>query len=440
MNKRSGKPGIPAWRKPRHRRKSGEAKGSVQELEISEIGHRGEGVAWIEQNGDKTRCYVPYTAAGDTVRARVSGDRGELIEIIAPGPDRKEPFCPHFGTCGGCALQHLESDTYTSWKQGVVETALERQGIEAPVHSIIDAHGTGRRRVSMHVKIANQEVRAGFMRAKSHELLPIELCPILSPELSHCFKIAGELGRALLGNCNAMDVQMATTSTGLDCNMAGPRDLNYDQHMDLTEIAHAENFARLSANDDIVLEQRPPVLRMGVADVTISPAAFLQATALGEESLWELVQNCVGDARVVADLFCGVGPFALRLAGRASVYAADNSEAAIAALRRAADHTSGLKPIETVRRDLFADPLTVLELNRFDAVVFDPPRVGAQKQVRELATSTVPVIAAVSCDAASFARDARTLVEGGYTLRHVTPVDQFKWSAHVEIVGCFVRD
>lgn len=443
MKRPSGKSRKPSWRKPKFRRGSGSVNGKVHTLTISYVGHRGEGVTWINQietpDGEKSRCYIPYTVTGDTIKARITGERGEIAEIIEAGPDRVEPFCPHFGSCGGCALQHLDAPAYTAWKQNIVEEALDRQAIKTTVAPIIDAHGDGRRRVTVHVKISKQGIHAGFLRAKSHDLLNIDTCPVLSPALSECFQTACKLGAALRNTCNALDVQFATTSSGLDCNIIGPQDLTYDQHMDLADLAHEHNFARLSVNGDVVLEQRPPSIKMGAAEVTVSSGTFLQATELGEDTLSSLVSAWVGEAQTVADLFCGVGPFALRLAARASVYTADNNEKTIAALQHAVNHTPGLKPLEIVRRDLFADPLTMLELNRFDAVVFDPPRAGAQKQARELAQSSVPVVVAVSCDAASFARDARTLIGGGYTLREVVPVDQFKWSAHVEIAGYFVR-
>ncbi len=447
MKKRAGKSKTTAWRKPGYRRGKIDVTGDVQTLDIAYIGHRGDGIGWNNhedgqddaQGESKARYYVPYTVAGDTVRASVTGDRGNLVEIMTPGPDRISPLCPHFGSCGGCALQHLKQDAYIEWKQDVVVTALERQGLNNGVESLIDAHGTGRRRVTIHVEMSGYDVQAGFMRAKSRQLMAIDACPVLAPELSGCFQIARELGVALAGACRALDVQMTATSTGLDCNITGPGDLNYDQHVDLTTIAQKRELARLSVNGETVVEQRAPELIMGSSRNIVPPGGFLQATEMGEKTLSGLVVEHLGQAAHVADLFCGIGPFTLRLAHAAQVYAADSDASAIDALQRTANHSSGLKPISAVRRDLFSDPLTHLELNRFDAVVFDPPRAGAQKQVRELAQSTVGVVVAVSCDAASFARDARVLVEGGYSLVRVIPVDQFRWSAHVEIVGCFER-
>ena len=303
MRKQPGKSAKPAWRKPKHKRGASKAIGPVQTLDIAYIGHRGEGVAWVDQDGQKIRCYIPYTAAGDTVTARVNGERGELVAVTGSGEDRSEPFCPHFGSCGGCALQHVQASAYAKWKQGVVETALERQSLSTTIHPIVDAHGSGRRRVTVHVRSSKQGIEAGFMRVKSHDLLTIDACPILAPELSGCFQVATRLGEILKSNCNKMDIQMAASAAGLDCNIIGPRDITYDQHMDLTDLAHAENFARLAVNDDVVLEQRPPVLRMGTADARISSGTFLQATEMGEETLSKLVRDCVGDAKMVADLF-----------------------------------------------------------------------------------------------------------------------------------------
>jgi 23S rRNA (uracil1939-C5)-methyltransferase len=207
----------------------------------------------------------------------------------------------------------------------------------------------------------------------------------------------------------------------------------------LARIAEKHRLARLTRHGDLLFQRAKPTVTMGRATVPLPPGAFLQATAEGEATLARIVAAHVGDARTVADLFAGVGPFALRLAERARVMAADNDEDAITALREASASTSGLKPIEAIRRDLFQRPYLPKELARVDAVVFDPPRQGAEAQARQLAASEVPLIVAVSCNHATFARDAKILKSGGYRVTAVTPVDQFRFAAHVEIVACFVR-
>jgi len=406
---------------------------------VSHMGHRGEGVVQACEERGISRCFVPYTAPGDIARIAILSDRGDVVELVEHGPHRAPPTCPHAGVCGGCAVQHLTRGSYLTWKHGIVQAALDRQGLDIQVSPMVDAHGDGRRRASVHVSISGGRVSTGFMRARSHELVAIAQCPVLCPELSDAFDIAGALMVALTGICRAMEVQFTATHTGLDCNILGPRNLGYDQHTALTRIAQDRNLARLCVDGDPVLTQREPTIRMGRCDVILPAAAFLQATQRGEEVLSSLVGDRLRDAGNVADLFCGVGPFALRLSEHATIYAADSNAASLSALSSAANHTRGIKPVTTKLRDLFTDALTTTELNKFDAVVLDPPRAGARHQTRALADSDVPVVVSVSCDAASFARDARVLVEGGYTLEQVTPVDQFKWSAHVEMVGLFSR-
>lgn len=208
---------------------------------------------------------------------------------------------------------------------------------------------------------------------------------------------------------------------------------------ELAQLAERHRLARLTRHGEIVAQRATPVLGIGRAQVALPPGAFLQATTAGEAALAGLVTTHCQSARTVADLFCGVGPFALRLAEFARITAADNDADAVTALQRAAAQTQGLKPIEATERDLFRRPLSRAELRRFNAVVFDPPRQGAEAQARELAASTVPVVVAVSCNPATFARDARILVDGGYRLVRVTPVDQFLYSAHVELVARFQK-
>jgi 23S rRNA (uracil1939-C5)-methyltransferase len=231
---------------------------------------------------------------------------------------------------------------------------------------------------------------------------------------------------------------VTATDAGLDIDVRGSGPLTSSLITALAHIAAAQNLARLTRHGELIVQHRAPTLRMGAATVPLPPAAFLQATAEGEAALSQLVLSACAGAKHIADLFCGIGPFALRLAEHGRVFAADDDEAALAALKRAAA-TPGLKPIETETHDLFRSPLVASELRRFDAVVFDPPRQGAQAQARELASSSVPLLVAVSCNPGTFARDVAELVRGGYRLVDVTPVDQFRYSVHVEIVGRLER-
>lgn len=343
--------------------------------------------------------------------------------------DRAEPFCPYFGSCGGCTLQHYGPPSYLALKQELVEAALRDAHVPASVSPLIEAHGDGRRRATLHAR----GKAVGYMALRSHELIDIAACPILVPALAERAPALTRPIAATLGDC---DVALTATDTGLDVAVKTDRRFKPEK---LTLLAQRSQLARMSLNGEIVLQARAPSVRMGKATVELPIGSFLQATAMAEATLAKLVLEGVGGAKTVADLFCGLGPFTLRLAEAARVFALDSDKAAIAALQKAVNNTRGLKPVAAGYRDLFREPLVVTELNAFDAVVFDPPRAGAEAQARELARSKVKTVVAVSCEPKTFARDAQILVAGGYRLEKVTPVDQFAWSMHVEIVGVFRR-
>jgi 23S rRNA (uracil1939-C5)-methyltransferase len=347
-----------------------------------------------------------------------------------PEPDvRAEPFCQYFGTCGGCTLQHYGPPSYAALKIELVASALRYAHVEATIAPLIEAHGDGRRRATLHAR----GKAVGYMQARSHDLLDIAACPILVPALRERAPALVRPIAATVGDC---DVALTATDTGLDVAIKTERKVKPEK---LTLLAQRLEVARLSVNGEIVLQARPPAVRMGKASVELPIGSFLQATAEAEATLARLVCEGVGKAKSVADLFCGLGPFTLRLAESAKVFAADSDKAAIVALQLALRHTQGLKPITASRRDLFREPMVAFELKDYDAVVFDPPRAGAEAQARELAKSTVKTVVSVSCEPRTFARDAAILIAGGYRLETVTPVDQFAWSGHVEVVGVFRR-
>ncbi len=343
--------------------------------------------------------------------------------------DSAEPFCPYYGTCGGCTLQHLGPASYDAAKRGLVEDALRYHQVQATLEPMIAAHGDGRRRATLHAR--GKEV--GYMAARSHDLVDIAECPILVPALRERAPALTRPIAATIGDC---DVAFTATDTGLDVAVRTDKRLKPEK---LTLLAQRSKLARLSLNGEIVLQTQPPAVRMGKASVEIPIGSFLQATAMAEATLAALVVEGVGSAKSVADLFCGMGPFTLRLAETAKVYAADSDKAAVTALERALRFAKGLKPVTAKTRDLFREPMVPVELKEFDAVVFDPPRAGAEAQARELAKSKVKTVVAVSCEPKTFARDAAILVAGGYRLEKLTPVDQFAWSNHVELVGVFRR-
>ncbi len=398
----------------------------MMNLTISALGQYGDGIA--DAGGE--RYFVPFTLPGDQIEAEADDGRMRLVSVTDPGPDRIEPFCPYFGTCGGCSLQHVGPTTYAAFKRDLVRTALDHHGLdEVEVDPLIDARGAGRRRATLHVR----RDAAGYMRAKSHDVLDIEVCPILVPALREAAPRIAHALHTLVGDA---DAHFTATDTGLDLSVKSERKLKPTA---TAEFARAHKLARMTFNGEVVFMSRPPAVRMAASLVELPPNSFLQATAAAETRLGDLVLEGIGAAKSVADLFCGMGPFTLRMAAQAKVYAADSDRPAIEALKKAVNHTQRLKPVTAMVRDLFRDPLAPVELDPYDVIVFDPPRAGAEHQARELARSKVKRVVAVSCDPQSFARDAALLVAGGFKLRKVTPVDQFAWSPHVEVVATFKR-
>jgi 23S rRNA (uracil1939-C5)-methyltransferase len=397
----------------------------VTTVTIKALGARGEGVAEV----DGRRVFVPFTVPGDVADIDVGGDHAAVIALREAGADRVTPFCPYFTRCGGCALQHVGAEAYAAFKRELVVSALRHAGLDTDVKPLVDARGTGRRRATLHADAGT----AGYMRARSHELLDIEACPILVPALQ---QVAPSIARAIGVLIGAGDVLVTATATGIDVAVRTKKTLKPQK---LVPLAQRLKLARLSFNGETIFQLVSPIVTVGGAKVELPPGSFLQATEAAEESLAALVGVGIGKAKSVADLFCGIGPFALRLAEGAKVAAFDADREAIAALAHAVRHTQGLKPVTATTRDLFRDPLAPVELEPFDAVVFDPPRAGAEAQARELARSKVKTVVGVSCDPRSFARDASILIAGGYRLEEVTPVDQFAFSPHVELVGVFRR-
>ncbi|HMH74141.1 MAG TPA: RNA methyltransferase [Bradyrhizobium sp.] len=411
----------------------------VERLVIDHVGHRGDGVAFA----DGQSLYVPYTLGGETVEvAPVPGhhpDRRHLLQVERASPERVTPFCPHFGTCGGCAIQHWETERYRAWKRDIVIETLAQAKLACDVYPLIDAHGLGRRRITLHARIGTHDVlKVGFAAANSHDIIPVDRCPILDPGLSGALDAGWAVAEPLISIGKPLDIQITTTDSGLDIDVRGSGPLPAPMIATLSRVAEQHRLARLTRHGELVLMRTPPTITIGTAQVTLPPGSFLQATVAGEETLAALVAEHCGRAKHIADLFCGVGPFALRLAAKARIAAFDNDEGAVTALQKAATSTSGLKPIKAQARDLFRRPLMPQELRDYEAIVFDPPRQGAQAQVLQLAASKIPVVVAVSCNAATFARDARILIDGGYRLEGVTPVDQFRHTPHVELVARFV--
>ncbi|MGH6846182.1 MAG: class I SAM-dependent RNA methyltransferase [Methylocella sp.] len=408
--------------------------GSSTTLTIDRLGARGEGVA---QSPDGS-IFVPYALAGETIVADVDGSRGALVEVLTPSPHRIAPCCRYFSHCGGCAVQTLAADSYTRWKRDLVTSALRRAGLTNEVLDLADAHGAGRRRATFHARYVRGRPTTGFMRAREHEVVEIDSCPVLAASMDGALPAVRAIAQALAASGKPLDILVTATASGLDVDLKGHGPLGEALTQTLVRLALAHDLARLSNHGGIVVSRRTPMLAMGKAMVAPPPGIFLQATETAEEMLAARVCAHVAGARRIADLFSGIGTFALRMAEFAKVDAFDLEEASLQALAKAA-RAAGLREVAVSPRDLFRRPLGPLELERYDAVVFDPPRAGAEHQAAALSASPVPLVVAVSCNAQTFARDAAALSAGGYEIARVEPVDQFRHTPHVEIVAGFRR-
>ena len=397
------------------------------ELLIERLGHLGDGIAI----GPRGPIMVPLSAPGD----RVAWD-GAVWRVSSPGNGRQPPPCSHFGICGGCSLQHISEAAYRQAKHEWIVAALANQGIEALVEPLVPISPGSRRRAALTITRTTVGVGAGFLGRRSHDVTAIPECLILRPRIKAVLPaVAGLVGGHLKMGQDAT-ATVTEIEAGLDVAVVSR---GRCASLDTGEIAKAKaaGLIGFSWNGELLMRLGSPRVRMSGVEVEFPPGAFIQATAEAEAKLVDLVRAALKGALEIADLYAGIGTFTFALARGAKIAAYEGDNAAIEALAAAARRTSGLKPIVAERRDLAVRPLMPQELKRFDGIVLDPPRPGAEPQVRALARSAVPRIAYVSCHPASFARDARLLAEGGYALTRVTPVDQFLWSHHIELVGEF---
>jgi 23S rRNA (uracil1939-C5)-methyltransferase len=380
--------------------------------------------------------FVIGAAVGDQVR--FDGD----VPTIIPGPAHVVPPCRHFPDCGGCQLQHVTDADYCAFVTYRITRALDYAGVAiGDIAPVSLSPPKSRRRASLRAVRRSGKLSLGFNSEGSHQIVDLQQCEVLLPELFALVSPLRALLKVALGDGQGAGVTLTASDTGVDVLLANVAAERLDQIERLTEFAARHDLARLSVEGahgvQTITEARVPVLAMGGVPVALPPAPFLQATREGEAALVAAVIAAVGDAAKVADLFCGLGTFALPLSARAKVLAADVAGPAVEMLASAARQYG--RTLLTTHRDLFRRPLTAAELGVFDAVVFDPPRAGAQSQAAALAQSGVPVVVAVSCNPGSFARDAETLVKGGYRLERLWPVAQFRWSTHVELVAKFIR-
>ncbi len=416
-------------------------------LSIAHLGAQGDGV---HQNGSD-RVYVERALPGEAVRVKHRGKEGglpraDLLEVITASPARVAAPCVHYDLCGGCSLQHADEAFYRDWKSGVVADILTRNGL-TPARWLppVFLPPGQRRRVTFAAHKKGKNLTLGYFRRRTHTVTDITACLIADPALMDLRAKLIPLLLPILQDGKPADIFLQHVDGAVELVITGPIGArggpDFALHEAFAALVHATNIARISwrprerDTPEVMLAARPLFARFGTLDVALPPLAFLQPTKAGENALVEAVMTLLPAHGAFADLFAGCGTFSGPMVARGSVEAFDSVAPAINAL----DKAKGAAPLRATVRDLFRDPLRPEELKRFDAVVFDPPRVGAREQVGALAVSQCPVIVGVSCNPATFARDARLLVEGGYTLDSVQVVDQFTWSHHVEVVAGFSK-
>jgi len=413
----------------------------TETLTITRVGGQGDGIAETPAGP----VFAPLTLPGETVRAEVRDGRAEAVEILVASPDRIQPVSPHYGDCGGCALQHWASGPYLEWKREQVRLALGREGVETEVEPTFAVPPGTRRRLALHAR-RGPDGRAilGFKARKSWRLVEVRACPVADPRLVAAIPALTRVAGAFLEHPkSAPTLHVTWTLTGLDVDVTGVErrsgGLSRDAQMRAIEAAGAADLARLSLAGETLVMSRQPVVAFGPATVPLPAGGFLQAVPEAEAAMVARAVEAVRGAKKIADLFCGAGTFTFPLATVAPVLAADASAAGIAALKAGVGTAKGLKPITAEARDLFRRPLAPYDLRGCEAVVLDPPRAGARDQTAQLPGTKAHTVVYVSCNPVTFARDARLLIDDGFRLERVTPVDQFLWSAHVELVGVFRR-
>ena len=405
--------------------------------EIIRLGHQGDGVA----QGDNGPIFAPLTLPGETVDGTLSGDRLIAPRILTPSADRVSPPCRHFKSCGGCALQHAHDDFVADWKRAMIKKALDPHGIDTDIRPTVTSSAASRRRATFAARRTKKGVLVGFHTRASDTVIEIPDCKLLHPDLMAAIPTVGLLCQQAGSRKGVMRAAVTQARAGLDVAITGGKPLDAQLRMQLAQLAGQHGMARLTWDGDLIIEAEPPTQSFGAAQVAPPPGSFMQATADGEAALLGAVREILGSniAKVV-DLFSGCGTFTLPIAEQAEVHAVETDAPMLAAMNRGWRHARGLKRVTNEARDLFRRPLLPDELAAYDAAIIDPPRAGAEAQSAALAASELTRIAAVSCNPVTFARDAAILIEGGFTLDWILPVDQFRWSPHVELAAQFTRN
>ena len=405
------------------------------ELTIDRLGRQGDGLAQIEGKTIRAARTLPT----EVVRGVITDSRMDAPRIVTPSAQRVSAPCRHYKACGGCAVQHASDSFVAEWKAGQVRRALAAQGLEAPIRHCHTSPPRGRRRATLTGRRVKSGALLGFHGRGSSTLVDLIDCHILHPAIAQALPLLRTLVSTVASRKLPLSLSVTTTESGLDLVITGGKPLDPGLLDKLMPLTRDGVIARLTWGDEPVFQVNPPRLSFGSATIVPPPGAFLQATELGEAALVGAVREALNGCKALADLFAGCGTFTLPLAEAASVHAVEGEDAMLSALNLGWRGATGLKPVTTETRDLFRRPLLADELAKFDGLVIDPPRAGAEAQCRILATGGPRRIAAVSCDPATFARDAAILVAGGYRIDWIDVVDQFRWSGHVELVAALSR-
>lgn len=404
----------------------------MTEYKITRLGIYGDGIA-------EGPVFAPMTLAGEVVTGTLEGSNLRDVKIVTPSDDRVAPPCKHFKACGGCQLQHASDDLVAAFKTDVVAQALAAQGLQTEIRPIVTSPAQTRRRATFAARRTKKGTMSGFYGRASDTVVEIPDCKLVEPELLEARDICEALAELGGSRKATLAVTVTTSRVGLDVQVSGGKPIDGPLRITLAGLCDSRGFARLTWEDEVIAQRSPPVQRFGVADVCPPPGAFMQATAHGEAQLLAAVQEAVQGAKRVIDLFAGCGTFTLPLAKDAEVWAVEGDSQMMVAMDKGWRMAQGLKTVKHTTRDLYRRPILPDEFLKYDAVVMDPPRAGAEAQTAEVIRSGIKRIAYVSCNPVTFARDVAQLVKGGFTLDWVQPVDQFRWSSHVELAAQLSR-
>lgn len=407
------------------------------ELKIDHVGALGDGIA----STDNGPVFVPFVLVGETIIADVSNSRGTIVDIKSPSADRIAPICKHFGSCGGCAAQHMNEDAYKAWKLDIANQALQKGGIDYKIETINACQPGERRRVVLTAERSNEGTKLGYHQAVSHELVAIDECPVAHPDIIKHLDLFREIAQIITPHSKTSQLTILLCENGFDVAISGKFELkDATIHTAAQKVTSSSVVKRLAFNNEVLVEASAPALTFGDTLIQVPTGSFAQASKRAELEMIALVTKHLKSCKKTVDLFSGCGTFTFPLAQKCAVHAVETSGPALNAIDRGFRSRQGLKPITTERRDLYRSPLVRENLKPYQGVIFDPPRAGAEVQSKQLARAlNIKKVAAVSCNPTTLARDLDLLIKGGFKIKSITAIDQFLWSPHVEMVALLER-